>query len=115
VLCGPAVAAPVPLHGGTVTTTGLPKLTVNGSPVLAASGINLHPVALCKTVPDPTTGNKTCLTVTTVAPTSLAMKLTVSGQPVALDTLSGATDGTVGSVLQTLLTASANQTKLMTI
>jgi hypothetical protein len=113
-LVGAPPSPPIPLHGGTVNTTGLPKLTVNGSPVLAASGISIHAVALCKTVTNAMIGNKQCTSVTTVAPTSLATKLLVSGQPVALETLSGTTDGTVAGVFQAL-TASANQTKLMTI
>jgi hypothetical protein len=104
----------VPVHGGTVNKTGLPKLTVNGSPVLGGSGINGDTITGCKTVTNAMAGNKQCLNVTSVLPISFATKLKVSGEPVALETLLGATNGTVAGLPQALA-ANAMQTKLTAV
>jgi hypothetical protein len=99
-------------HGESkVATANTAKLTVGRAPVLISSSIAGKSVSGCVTVDDPNTATKKCLSVTEVT-AGQASKLTTGGQPVMLDTLGGATDGTVGGTLQTLLTATAGQAKL---
>ncbi|MET8280042.1 hypothetical protein [Micromonospora sp. NPDC005174] len=88
---------------GKVSPTGQGKLTVDHTPVVRLDGISGRSVAGCTI----TTSNSTkqCSTVTTA--TGAASKLTVGGAGVALDSLSGATDGSSPG-----LAASAGQSKL---
>lgn len=78
---------------GTVQTSSNAKLTVNGAPVLLASGIAGNSIAGCALVhPSSTSPTATpCTTVASVSGGSSA-KLTSGGAPVALDTLSGSGD-----------------------
>ena len=102
---------------GKVTTTGSPKMSVSNQPVLLKTGIMSKPVGGCGTphaadASGPTA--KLCTSVTAVS-VGEAIKLTVGGMPVMLDTLAGQTDGMVGKVTPQLsLSATAGQTKLTT-
>ncbi|MFF0468624.1 hypothetical protein ACFYPX_14475 [Micromonospora zamorensis] len=91
---------------GKVTPAGQSKLTVNHVAVTRPDGISGKSVAGCTI----TTSNSTkqCGTVTTA--TGAASKLKVGGAGVALDSLSGATDGSSPG-----LSASAGQTKLKAV
>ncbi|MEZ4731292.1 MAG: hypothetical protein R3E79_29590 [Caldilineaceae bacterium] len=100
-------------HGGPVTVSSSAKLTVKQNPVLLKSSIASKAVSGCTTVPDPNTSTKACTTVASVT-AGEATKLTVRGNPVMLDTLAGSTDGTIGGTLQTLLSATAGQSQLVT-
>lgn len=99
-------------HGGKVTTVGTPKLTVAGSPVVVAAGIVGKPVVGCATPASST--SKPCMTAVSVDPPSLSKKLTVSGAPVALSSLSGTTDGEVGGVTPQKLLAATGAPPLLT-
>jgi hypothetical protein len=91
---------------GAVGTEGQAKLKVAGSPVLRLDGINGKSVSNCGIANS--TSTKQCTTVKSVS--GAAAKLKVAGAGVALDTLTGATDGTTSG-----LSASANQTKLKAV
>lgn len=105
VSCGHAV----PPKQGTVTLTSSAKLKIGDDAVVL--GIAAADVADCGTVNDAPHGNVPCLKAT--ATTGSATKLRVGDQPVLLDTLSGTTTGTVGSVTpQTLLAWKSGPTKL---
>src|SRR5689334_6568307 len=95
-------------HAGTISVTGVPKLTIQGMSALVEAGIAAKSVARCSTPASSTT--KPCTTVIAVA-AGRAIKLKVAGQPVILDTLAGATDGNPPGKLQ----ASTMQTKLKAI
>ncbi len=110
VLCGPAAPS---LHGGKVITKSLARLTVNNSSVLTQSSIAPQSVDAgankCQTPINTNTGQKPCSSVTTVS-AGMSTKLTVNGQPVMLETVTGngVTDGSpIGN-----LAATANQSKL---
>jgi len=100
-------------HGGSVSVQGQSKLTVGGSAVLVQGGVTGKSVsALCATQDKPDSGLKKCTTVASVT-AGYATKLTIGGSPVVLDTLAGTTDGMVGGTTpQTLLRATAGQSKL---
>lgn len=89
---------------------GQSKLTVNGSKVLVMGDLNGADVSGCTTVTNTNTGTKQCLKVLT-ALGGVATKLTVGGQGVLLETITGTTDGlpvpawTVQSAGQTKLQA----------
>jgi hypothetical protein len=91
---------------GKVTTSGQAKLKVSDSPVLRLDGINAKPVSGC-TIAD-SSSTKQCKFVTSAS--GAAAKLKVAGAGVALDSLSGATDGSTPG-----LAASAGQTKLKAV
>lgn len=97
-------------HFGTVAVSSSTKLTVSGSAVLIQTGVAGKSVAGCTTQVTPG-GNKPCTTVGSVAPPSLALKLTAGGQPVVLDSLVGLTDGVPPGALLGV----AGQTKLTTL
>jgi hypothetical protein len=98
-------------HAGGVTTSGEPKLRVDGAPVLLEAGIQGRGVGapICPVVDEGSTLK--CKTVTSVTG-GRATKLRVSGAPVMLDTLSGETDGKAGGTPVRLLNATPGQTKL---
>ncbi len=101
-------------HSGTVSTSSSTKLQVSGSAVLLQAGIAGQTVSGCATPPAsaPSPIATKCMTVTSVT-AGTSTKLQADGQPVMLDTLAGATDGTVANVTpQTLLSATAGQSKL---
>ncbi|MFF0152849.1 hypothetical protein [Micromonospora sp. NPDC005203] len=91
---------------GKVTPAGQSKLTVDHVAVTRPDGISGKSVAGCTI----TTSNSTkqCGTVTTAS--GAASKLKVGGAGVALDSLSGATDGSTPG-----LSASAGQSKLKAV
>ena len=99
-------------HQGTVSTSSSEKLTVSGAKVLVLSGVKGATVSGCNN-PTDTSGDKTCMTVTTASGT--ATKLNSGGNAVVIDSLSGNTDGapppppgpaiSVSSVGQNKLTA----------
>ncbi|WP_405432327.1 hypothetical protein [Micromonospora sp. NBC_00617] len=91
---------------GKVSPTGQGRLTVDHKPVVRLDGINGRSVAGCTI----TTSNSTkqCSTVTSA--TGTAGKLTVGSVAVALDSLSGATDGSSPG-----LAATAGQSKLKAV
>jgi hypothetical protein len=91
---------------GKVAASSQAKLKVSGSPVLRLDGINGKAVSGC-TIAD-SSSTKQCKFVTSASGT--AAKLKVAGAGVALDTLSGATDGSTPG-----LAASAKQTKLKAV
>lgn len=105
-------------HSGKVTTSGNGKLTVNGNPVLLKSGVAGKAVSHCATAPASEPSGpiaKPCTTVSSVT-AGEATKLTIAGNPVLIDTLTGQTDGMVAKKTpQDLLSATANQTKLTTV
>jgi hypothetical protein len=105
-------------HGGTVSTTGVPKLKVAGNQVLQKTGIMGQSISGCNTptvVPPPPPPSSPCLVVASVI-TGEAIKLKVSGSPVMLETVTGTTSGVVAGVTpQTLLSATAGQTKLTAV
>jgi hypothetical protein len=97
---------------GLVTTASEAKLKVLGAPVLLESSVAGKPVAGCLT--PVSQGNKPCTTAKSVLNTPPA-KLRVAGAPVLTEAVTGETDGQVGGVApQPLLSATANQTKLLT-
>jgi len=111
-------------HSGKVAVESLAKLQVNSSPILLKGSIEGKPITGCKTPSTSDTSgltNQQCDQVSSVPPgpgviLGEATKLKVGGQPVMLDTLTGKTNGMVGKVTpQPLLSAMANQSKLMTI
>jgi hypothetical protein len=77
-------------HMGPVALAAANKLTINGMSVLLLSDISGASIT-CLNPTDPNTQSKPCMTVISAA--GAAAKLTVSGAGVALDTLSGTTDG----------------------
>ena len=104
-------------HEGKVAVTGVPKLTVGGSPVVVAAGVVGQPIAGCSIVPPPAT-NAPCTLVLgpLINPPSLATKLFVSGNPVVLATLQGTTNGELAGVTpQPGLSAIVTQTLLTAI
>lgn len=105
-------------HGGTVSTSGSAKLKVTGNPVLLKAGIAGKSVSGCGTPtvpPPPGPPSSPCHSVASVI-TGEATKLKVSGSPVMLETLAGTTDGVIGGLTpQTLLSATAGQTKLTAV
>ena len=106
-------------HGGKVAVISTQKLTVSNHPVLVKSSIENKSISGCTTPPASDTSGPTakpCITVSSVI-SGEAIKLKVSGQAVMLDTLlSGTTDGMVAKITpQTLLSATAGQTKLTAI
>lgn len=107
---------------GKVTVQSGAKLTVGKAPVLTAASIDMMPVTGCATVaagPPPTI---TCAAVSATplpAPPLLpgvqkgaSTKLTVNKMPVILETLAGATNGSISGTPQVLLAAKAMQAKL---
>ncbi len=102
-------------HSGTVQTTSSTKLTVDGAKVLLLSGISGKGINGCLTV-NSVDGNTIkddpCGSVVAAIPGE-SSKLTAGGTPVAVDTLSGTTDGILNKTTPvTGLSGSADQTKL---
>jgi len=96
-------------EGGTVAVEGRDRLTVDGAGVLRLDGVQGKGVsAACATVPDSSKGLVKCTSVTSAS--GQAAKLLVDGAPVALETLSGTTNGTNPS--PATVSASAGQTRL---
>ncbi|MET8040935.1 hypothetical protein ABZU25_08720 [Micromonospora sp. NPDC005215] len=91
---------------GKVSPAGQSKLTVSHIPVTRLDGISGKSVTGCTI----TTSNSTKQCGTVASATGAASKLTVGGAGVALDSLSGATDGSSPG-----LAASAGQTKLKAV
>jgi len=102
-------------HKGTVITVGAPKLTVGGSPVLVAAGIVGQSILGCTIAPPPMSNTPCTLVISPlINPPSLATKLYVSGNPVAIATLDGTTNGELGGITpQPGLAATVTQTLLM--
>jgi hypothetical protein len=98
-------------HGGKVGVTprAPAKLTVDGNPVLVQTGIVGKPVTGCAT--QSTSSSKPCTSVVSLQATGFAQKLTLGGQPVALDSLAGTTDGAPPGAVP----ADARQTILTTV
>jgi hypothetical protein len=92
-------------NSGKAQTSGQSKLKVSGSPVLVLTGIVGKTIGGCTIVDSTPNGTVQCKSV--VSASGTASKLKVSGAPVALDTLTGLSQGTPPA-----LTASANQQKL---
>jgi hypothetical protein len=90
-------------NSGKATTSGQSKLKVSGSPVLVLSGIQGKTITGCLVADSSSTVK--CKSVKSASGT--AAKLNVGGAAVALDTLTGLSEGTPPA-----LTASANQQKL---
>ncbi|MET8308603.1 MULTISPECIES: hypothetical protein [unclassified Micromonospora] len=91
---------------GAVTPTGQTKLTVGGAEVVRLDGISGKSVAGCTIATSNST--KQCNTVTSA--TGAAGKLKVGNVAVALDSLSGATDGSSPG-----LAATAGHSKLRAV
>lgn len=92
-------------NSGKAQTSGQSKLKVSGSPVLVLSGIQGKSIGGCTVQNSSSPTTKQCTTVASASGT--ALKLKVSGAAVALDTLTGLSDGTTPA-----LSATANQQKL---
>jgi hypothetical protein len=90
---------------GKAQTSGESKLKVSGSPVLTLPGIVGKTISGCTIVDSPPNSTIQCKSV--VSASGTASKLKVSGMPVALDTLTGASNGSTPA-----LSATANQQKL---
>jgi hypothetical protein len=103
---------------GKVRTQSEAKLKVNSSPVLLQTSINDQQIGLPVGLPgcgiQPAAGSKLCEKVLEVSE-GAALKLKVKGDPAMLDTLKGATNGTVAGAPQKLLAGVANQSKLQTV
>jgi hypothetical protein len=101
-----------PAKPGKVQVASTAKLRVNGNPVLLESGVVGKPVSGCAT---PTSqGNVPCTAVKSVS-TVPPPKLTVNGDPVLVEGITGETFGQVATITpQSLLSATANQSKLST-
>jgi hypothetical protein len=101
-------------HLGPVTVSSSAKLTVGGNAVLLQSGVAGQPInsaACLNPIPPANPSGVKCSAVVSVLPVSLAQKLTVGGQPVVLDSLTGLTNGVPpGSLL-----AVAGQAKLTAV
>ncbi|WP_157537785.1 hypothetical protein [Kitasatospora azatica] len=99
---------------GKVTTASSAKLTVSGVPVLLPSSIGDMPVTGCPLLPPPQ-GTVACKAVVQVQQ-GAAAKLSVGGEPVVLDTLSGSTNGSIPTDVpptpQTHLAAPTGEPKL---
>jgi len=94
---------------GTVAVEGRDRLTVDGAGVLRLDGIHGKDVSPdCLTVPDTSKGLVKCTTVRSAS--GQATKLRVDGAPVALETLTGLTDGT--NPKPATISATAAQTRL---
>jgi hypothetical protein len=79
-------------HGGTVSTTGSAKLTVNQKGVLLKDGLDNGTVSsACSNVVDTSKNLAKCATLT--ASGGEATKLTVGDKPVMLASVIGSTDG----------------------
>lgn len=102
--------APTP---GIVSTASSAKLRVKGQPVLLKNSIAEEAISGCGIIPDPNTKAVTCVRVKKVE-AGEAQKLTVAGESVMLDTLTGKTDGTINGEIQGLK-ATAGQQKLTAI
>lgn len=103
-------AHPLAAVPSTVQTVGAPKLRVSGQPVLVKEGIAGKTITGCGTQDAPHL--KQCHKVVEVT-TGEASKLSVGGQKVMADQLSGTTDGMVADVTpQPGLAAEAGQTRL---
>jgi hypothetical protein len=87
-------------HSGVVSTAGIPKLTVNNSPVLTKLGVAGHSVktgtclTVLKTDSAGVVQDKPCSTVSGVT-AGEASKLTIGKNPVLTTDLKGGTDGLV--------------------
>jgi hypothetical protein len=92
-------------NSGKAQTSGQSKLKVSGSPVLTLPGIVGKTISGCTIVDS--TPNATVQCKSVVSASGTASKLKVNGAPVALDTLTGLSQGTPPA-----LTATANQQKL---
>jgi hypothetical protein len=129
VLCGPAAPS---AHGGTVSLSSTAKLTVKGHPVLLESNIAGQAITGCATtLASDASGPvaQPCLKVSKVPQLSppppvepppltsgKAIKLTVNGKQVMLDTVQGFTNGMVSKTTPlNKLTGKAVQTKLTAI
>lgn len=102
-------------HGGTVhATASQHALKADGHPVLVQTDLMGAPISLCTIPLDPTTGTKPCQLVTSVT-AGMAVKMTINGQPIMLDTATGLTDGIPKPPVPVFWTVqSAGQTKLQT-
>jgi hypothetical protein len=118
VTCGHPNPMPPPAPASTVAITSTAKLRVLTAAVLSKENV-LAGTVTCGTKPisPPPSTSKPCLSVTTVADSSLTAKLRVGGTPVVTDLLAGETDGTLIDVTPQLLLAalSANQAKLTAV
>lgn len=95
-------------HLATVSTIGSPTLTVQGHGVLTVGSVSQWSIASCSWKPPPAT-KIPCTKV--VSETKVAIKLTVGGNAVVLDTSVGTTNGSV----PTPMSAAAGQTKLTAV
>lgn len=91
---------------GTVKPDGKPKLTVNGNAVTTPGGIQGKSVSGCKI----SNSNSTIQCTIVNSASGAAGKLKVDGTGVALDNLTGSTNGSTPT-----LSASAQQTKLKAV
>jgi hypothetical protein len=98
-------------HNGTVQVASTAKLKVGGNPVLLMSSVVEQQISNCPSKPPPP-ANVTCTHVLTVTNIP-APKLTVHGDAVLVDTITGTTDGNLSGV-PNRLGATANQSKLLT-
>lgn len=98
-------------HSGSVNVMGEEKLKIKGSKGLIKSGIEMKDINGCLNENSTSPPITKCSRVQ-MGTSGEATKLKVRGNPVILDTLTGMTDGKVSGVVQSLLSANANQSKL---
>jgi hypothetical protein len=95
-------------HKGSVAVISKAKLTIGGNAVLLSDGIVGQAIAHCTQVSASTTP---CTNVVSITPASQALKLTVGGSGVILDTVQGVTNGAPPGKLM----AVAGQSKLTAV
>jgi hypothetical protein len=91
-------------------------LKVNNKAVLVATDVVSRPISSCSTptVSPPAAVSKPC-SLTTSAIGQPARRLKVNGKPVALESVSGQTDGLVSGMPQNWSVSSAGQSRLTTV
>lgn len=100
------------LHEGSVATSGMSRLRIDGGRALSEDGVAGRVVSGCKTPTDDK--NAPCTTATSVT-AGAATRLAVDGAPVLAATLAGQSNGKVaGTTPQLLGKALAKQSRLLT-
>ena len=97
---------------GEVKTSSTAKLTVSNSAVLLKPDFSSWSISGCGNTTNTNTGTKQCLNTSSLT-AGAAQKLTCGSSPVLLDSLQGISDGAPPP--KTLLTATANQSKLTAV
>lgn len=100
-------------HGGSVGLSSGAKLSVGGKKVVLADDVPGTSISACPTPDDTNAPSTKCRTV--AAASGASTKLKVGGKPVALDSLSGTTDGTPPATGASISVADAGHAKLKAV